>query len=346
MVIDPITKLTRCYCSVTVYMLFSFLGLFASGFWPEGISQANIISIVVWVVWLFYQVLWVGYGVYTLCQTGVGGAPLYSAPPFIGAGLYFTYILALAGYVGLWFAWDRGRLEIAVAMTGIVFVLLIVCCYLSIRGLRLHGDTLYRYGLDQHVRLTRGLVQNGVFMFTSWITVAVVFLISELLQLWGGASQEDAETIRLGILSAVFLIWIILDWCIFEHHLRYIFSPYIILLPMVIVLVVESFEAWDRNSIFEIVLIGVIALAFLIKLIMACSRISSLQDPVITSPLPAMSKSLSGSAVLVPSSVYGSASWPGAEHNVYSSIDRVPPVHTSRLVVDANSMPRAIQYRY
>ncbi len=239
-------------------------------------------TLLIWIPIYLWQVAWVCYGLYTLCQPGVGSwGYLYYSPPYMSVGMYVLAIVSLLLNVAHVFAWTWGRWDIALPLLALWTFALYITLYLAIRGIREYGLGLYNAGLEMHVALDRGLVQNGVAMFAAWTTIATLLSLADVLYTYAGVDWATAGSIALGILAGEMLIWFILDWFIFERHLRYIFTPYIVLVVFLVGSLVAHYNPWVTNTIITVVLLVVAAVAFLIKIIMATARICTSADPVL-----------------------------------------------------------------
>ena len=336
-VFERVSIVMCCKCVV------SFLSdLFMTGFvitFPEtgdSILAYPALWAVVWFLAPASQYPWVIYGLSTLCREGINKAPLYVGPSFIGSGVYFTFIMSLAAYVGWLFALDRQRLGIALALLVVLFSLLCSCCFLSIRGLRLHGDALYRHGLGRHLRLVRIMLQNGLAIFAAWTALRITLLIPRMLVDWAGMDTDLYPTVAYAITAAMFLVYLILDWFVLETHMRYIFSPYFMAVLVTLGAFFEIFQGWSRNEIFAIVIVGAIGLATFLKLIMAGSRISNLNDPVLAEDTALVSKMLQTAMNPAVQDPYASMQYaPGSYY--------FPPPYNLHSV---DKTPKSVAYQY
>ncbi len=169
----------------------------------------------------------------------------------------------------------------AFALLVLLVILLVTCVYFSIRGLRLHGAELYAAGLCLHVRLVRGLIQNGIMLYATWAAIWSVFALAGMLQEHWDAPREAAAEIIFAILLGKWVIFLVLDWYVFEAHMRYIFTPYFVMVAVSAGLFVANFDPWDIPTILATALLAVAGLSTLLKFIIAPIRICNCPDPVL-----------------------------------------------------------------
>ncbi len=195
--------------------------------------------------------------------------------------MYVFFILA-NGFSTAWiFVWDRVRPDISLALIALIPFTLYLSIVFSVRGLSRHGLQLYQSGYDVHIRLARGMIQNGMAFYATWTTIATLLNLSEVLQIYAGVDQELSVAIILGVLSAELILYLILDWCVLERYTRYIFTPYFVLVCALSGSVVEHFDRWTVRTIFLLVLLGVSIVAMLVKLTMAGRVIQTHPDHIL-----------------------------------------------------------------
>lgn len=151
----------------------------------------------------------------------------------------------------------------------------------ALRGVESQGLYLHLAAHHYRLNLIRGIVINGVTMAAAVFTMATLQSLGSLLQQYEGAPEGTADTLVLGITGAIFLVWVALDMIVLETYLRYVFSPYFVLLSSLVGIVVRIYNPWDRNTIFALALIGFVALGTVVKVILSGLRIYKFVDPVL-----------------------------------------------------------------
>ncbi len=196
--------------------------------------------------------------------------------------MYVFFILANGFATGWLIAWDRIRPDISLALIAMIPFSLYLSIIFSVRGLSRHGLELYQSGYDVHIRLTRGMIQNGMAFYATWTTIATLLNFDEVLRRYASLDGDLTATISLGILSGEVIIFLILDWCVLERYMRYIFTPYFVLVGALTGSVIQNFDpSWTTNTILIVVLLGVAALAMLVKFVLAGSRIQTQPDYIL-----------------------------------------------------------------
>ena len=77
--------------------------------------------------------------------------------------------------------------------------------------------------------MVRYMVQNGLGMYATWVTIATLLNLGSVITYWGGVPQSTSSTAMLSVLLAEALIYWILDNTVLDRWLRYMWTPYIVL---------------------------------------------------------------------------------------------------------------------
>ena len=119
--------------------------------------------------------------------------------------------------------------------------------------------------------LTRVLPMNGLCLYNTWTTIAVLINLTAAVQTTTSISDENMATISLTILLLALLTYFALENTILDNFgFRYVFTVY----PVVIWALAGVLEAhWgkigeERNNIYTLILLGIAIMMFAAKLIL------------------------------------------------------------------------------
>jgi hypothetical protein len=199
---------------------------------------------------------------------------VYVAYPVLPPILYVVFAFSLACNVSWLLIWDREYMEVALVFVNLMCCTLFICLIVSLRRLNEFGYVMVAHGLSREIWYVRILVQNGLGMFAVWSMVASMFNFGVVLTYRTGAKQEVASTVSLSIFTLEILIWWLCDNIVFEKHLRYLFTPYIIILISIAGIISKNYQHGDynTNTVYTVFLFGLVAVLTVIKVVIVTWR--------------------------------------------------------------------------
>ena len=139
---------------------------------------------------------------------------------------------------------------------------------LKVRPLFSFFPILYRTTLI----LYRAIIQNGIALHGTWVTIATLINLGIVISYTGGAPQPTASTVSLSILTCEVILYFILENFVWERYLRYTFSVW----PVVIWALSASINGnWDpekTNSVFSAILLALACVFFIMKIVLSVVR--------------------------------------------------------------------------
>ncbi|XP_071398108.1 uncharacterized protein [Centroberyx affinis] len=261
-----------------------FNGLAVVGIGPYLTTTANVSAVFdtqvtpsgwtfnIWAViytWLISMIIYI---LTSLCRKN-GYGFVYCSPSVLPYGFFISWCINMCFNIGWLILWDRGLM-----IAALVFLLLVICtnytmiCY-TCHGLHIYGAWLKKYH-KVDLWLLRVLVQNGVSIYATWTTIATLINLTIVLTYDANISPTDAATISLSILTAVLLVWFILENFVLEKHVRYILTIY----PVVIWALTGNLDknydaaAPSRNGIFIAVLLALACALFVMRIVLVVWR--------------------------------------------------------------------------
>ena len=220
-------------------------------------------------IWGFifaWQIIWMIYALTTICRVTEDGTPICQLP--IQTNLFYgIFILNSCLTVAWLFIWDRQHMGWAFLDLSLCALTLYTCIIITHRNLYRSIRILEQQGVTKDIWLIRFLVQNGIVFFATWVTIATLLNFGITLHYIWDVDLNLASTIPLACLSFIILCWFVMETFVLDKYIRYTFSEYIVLIVALIGSVVANYDLDTnyRNSIFLVVLLGVVGLLALTK---------------------------------------------------------------------------------
>jgi hypothetical protein len=221
----------------------------------------------------FWQSLWLTYGVTMVCRKTENGY-FYIEFPIIPPILYVVFSFSLACNISWLLIWDRKYMEVALVFINLMTCTVYICLIVSLRRLNEYGPYMARQNLHRDIWLMRVVVCNGLAMLASWGTVAAMFNFAVVLTYGTGARKDVAATVSLAIFTLEIASWWIFDNLVFERLLRYLYTPYIVLIYSIIGILHKNWNSANvsANNILVAILLVITSVLFIIKIILSIYR--------------------------------------------------------------------------
>ena len=231
--------------------------------------------------WTFYitpliygwQALWLGYGLTTICRRVEGGA-FYTSLPTQPPILYVVFSFSMACNVSWLLIWDRKYMEVALVFVNLMTCTLYICLVVSVRRLNEFGEVMCRLKLQKEIWVIRLLVQNGLATFATWGSVAAIYNFAVVLISNTGVNVDAGvgSTVSLTVFTLEIGAWWIMDNFVLEKYLRYLITPYLIILFSLVGIIEKNWDPSATNCIYTVTLALLVAVLFIIKVIMSFYR--------------------------------------------------------------------------
>lgn len=231
--------------------------------YPNPITPAGY-AFSIWSLIYLWMAAWILYFLINLCRTNIRG-PVYLNPPAASLPFLLTVFLANALNNTWLFVWDRE------CLTGAAIVLVSSSLVLYL-ALFLILTSVHRY-LAEFYKIARGdlwayriLAQNGVAIYTAWVTIAAQVNVCTALLYAAGMPSDTAIYICLSVLAFELLVFFALDVSLLEPYTRYVFTIYpVFIWALSAVLVANSDEPYSPQFIYSAVLLGLSVFLFITK---------------------------------------------------------------------------------
>ncbi|XP_046543439.1 uncharacterized protein LOC124253666 [Haliotis rubra] len=228
------------------------------------------------IAWFVYswQVSWIIYSLILVCRSSPH--PVLLTPLFLG-----IYIVALVLQIIINSVAFTDIVTVSFIALLLISVALFGCLALSYIALYQHGTVL----VQQHRRvddaLIRGLVQNGIALYATWTSMAA-FITMAVLMVYRSdptINQATASSVVLAFIAAFLVVYSITDLIVLDKYSRYTFTPYAVILWVLIGILVSLPATNATNFIFAAVLLGVAIVALSAKITLVVVRRKA--DPVL-----------------------------------------------------------------
>ena len=194
-----------------------------------------------------WQVAWLIYGISTIFRKTSYGY-LYVAPGHMHPSIYMVFSLNLLANIAWLLLWDRMLPAYALIMLVLSMITLYVCLGISYRRLHARGNVLKREEHMNDVWLVRILVQNGLAIYATWVTIATLLNLCVVMAYVGTVSQHVASTVCLSILLLLIVVWFFLDNFLWDVYVRYTVTPYFVFVFALIGTLVAHWNVDGSNS--------------------------------------------------------------------------------------------------
>ncbi|PIK46551.1 hypothetical protein BSL78_16586 [Apostichopus japonicus] len=211
--------------------------------------------------------------------------PVYLNPPVINYGFLSAYTLYLVIEFGWVFAFDaNAEIWTFVLIIGLQVTLYIamICYYIPVKKYTVQLAKTQRWNL----LCLRILVQNGVALHATWVTIATQISFSIVLVKLTDWGQTAACCFPLSILAMELILYFILDLIVFDKYTRYTFTTYPTAIWGLIAILVKNFEKDRPHMIFAIALLCTATIMCAVKVLVSIRRCKV--DPLDVKPVDQM----------------------------------------------------------
>ncbi|XP_071797339.1 uncharacterized protein [Asterias amurensis] len=245
------------------------LGWFLNGtgaisrLYPTEIAPAGW-TFTVWQVIHVFEGLFHIYVLTSLVRRNVQG-PVYRNPVLITPTMLLLYGLVVALNISWVFVYDRQYVPVACGLNALMPIALCTLLFLHHRKVDQNGFSMKQNHKCDLV-LVRIIVQNGMALYATWVTIATLLSLASVLIYWGDVEQSISCTISLSILLGVVLIYSVLENFVWDKYLRYTYTVWMIVIFALSGSIARNWNPEKRNSIYSAVLISLAAGLFVLKI--------------------------------------------------------------------------------
>ncbi|CAH1243970.1 Hypp7181 [Branchiostoma lanceolatum] len=239
-----------------------------SRFFPNEIGPSSW-TFDIWLVIYGWGFLWLIYVTVCICRKNSRGY-FYVTPELFPPAFYVTWYVNNFFVTSWVFMNDSQQRVGAVMLLALTAFSLYYMLYISYRRVDQNGPWLTE-NAPADLWLIRFFVHNGLAIYATWVTIATLLSFGTTLTYEGGYNNEDASTGMLALLTAIVLVWFVLENLVFERFCRYTLVPYVV---VVVALsgIIDKFIRFNgglekRNAIFACVLLGVSSFLLVVRFV-------------------------------------------------------------------------------
>ncbi len=177
----------------------------------------------IWGVIYTWQALWIVYGWSFVFRP--------SFPRSIVFLTYNFYTIASIFNIIWTYLWGNDYAQVGYPIIALFSIALYSTVFVQAMWLYEVTPTLLtRKGFKVDLYITRFLVLNGIFVYTTWLTAATELNFAILLQDYLEYSSQIASTVTLSVLTVVIVLYFVLENTILDRFLRFVFIVYPVLI--------------------------------------------------------------------------------------------------------------------
>lgn len=214
--------------------------------WTFGITWGTIFA---------WQAVWLLYSLSFLCRSDI----VVLTPVF-----FIFYNLANIGNASWVFVFGTEMINLAFAVLLLIQVFLCAALTVLYRQIRqLEGGKLPK---GDFIAI-QALIINGLAFYTTWVSIATLLNFGIVLTFTAGVEDKNSSTITLSILAVEIIVWYVMDLVVFNSMTKYTISPWVVLIVALVGSIDKNYVAYERNSIFTLVLLCVVAVLAFTRLV-------------------------------------------------------------------------------
>lgn len=237
------------YLSTTPTPLFPRTQVNVSREYPTEITPSDA-TFAIWGVIYLLQVAWSIYALTLNIRTDFGD--------ILPAKFFSYYILSSACNLLWLFAWARVQFGMSLALIFGIALCLVLSLICASSGL---FNYLKRFRSKKaspnlvDVWCVRILVQNGILFYATWVSIATCINLAVYVEYNLEVDGRKAATASLAILTALIILWFILENFVLQEYTRFIVAEYIVLIVALSGVVKAHWTDGHGNQAFDLALL-------------------------------------------------------------------------------------------
>ncbi|XP_072043829.1 uncharacterized protein [Amphiura filiformis] len=227
---------------------------------------------IIWPIIFLFQWAWMIYVLTSLCRRNQYG-PVFVSPPVVSPFVLWVYCVAIVMVTTWLFLFDQRLLVgafVVLAISTFLFLLTLISLHRSVDNFGMELQQCHKRDLWA----IRILIQNGIMLFFTWITVATHLALGSVMSYVGSVPQDITSTILLAMLGTIMLVYFFLENFIWERYLRYTYTFWTTVVWALLGIFVENWGL-SRNAMITLFLLLIAGILGLIKLALSIMRTRS-----------------------------------------------------------------------
>lgn len=227
----------------------------------------------IWGIIYLFHGNWILYAVLSLCRR-IKGAPAYLSPCILTLPIFLITLLNHASNIVWLFLWDRENILPAFVCLSLTAMSCFLALFVGYGRLDSVKEELEEEGRHVEIVFLRIFFFNGLGMYGAWTALATVLNLGSGLAyvLNPPVDQDTTAFICLGLIGALYLVFVITDLTILERFSRFTVSPYGLFLWALAGILSKNWDSEQTSSIVVAVMAGVGSLGLVLKLVVSFWR--------------------------------------------------------------------------
>ncbi|XP_072043830.1 uncharacterized protein [Amphiura filiformis] len=276
-IVITLSLITFLLFCVTVFFHFSAIqnatenGMFKNGIdtvsdkFALDITPADYTFIIQLAIIYIWQAAWIIYVLTSLCRRNQYGA-VFTNPPIVTPFFLMSFCLHLWLNIMWLFLFDSKLIVWSFICSFLMYFTLEFPVLMS------HHVAVHKYGkqLKKDHKVDRFairiLIQNGLALYRTWIVFATILNFCTVLTYEGNVTRSTSSTVGLVIVAVFVILDFIIGTTIWDKYQRYTFSNWGVYIWVLIGILVDNWDASNRNSVITLVLLFVCIIFVAIKI--------------------------------------------------------------------------------
>jgi hypothetical protein len=218
----------------------------------------------IWFAIAMWQILWLMYGVLTLCRRDTHtGRAMYCVPGCIPITTYSMFACTLIANVTMQAALSHGYLDLAFVLSILVALTLFFCIYIASRRLIEEIPDMIEADREAEITLMRGILHNGLGLYAGWAYFYVFLLMGKLMAYYGQVEHTTAGIVCLSFWVAFYVAALFLDIAKWDRYTRHLVTPYFVAVFVAIGLLEHNVDWYNMTSLSYVIVIIFILMTFI-----------------------------------------------------------------------------------
>ncbi|XP_070709427.1 uncharacterized protein [Pempheris klunzingeri] len=196
---------------------------------------------------------------------------MYTTPAVLPYGFHVCFIINICLNITWLFLFDRELLLPGLIISALMMLSDYMILFFSCHGLKIYGAWLNKHR-KADLWLIRILVQNGVAIYATWLTLFTLLNLTIYLQHQTDTSRCDCAVLALVLLLMKLLAWFLLENFYLDEHVRYIVTIY----PVVILWLTGTLSNYDSPGsyiyMFAAFVLGISCIIFVARIALVTWR--------------------------------------------------------------------------
>ncbi|XP_071849432.1 uncharacterized protein [Apostichopus japonicus] len=220
----------------------------------------------IWFVIYMWQAAWIIYVLTTICRQCCG-KPIYQLLNVVTSPFLAIFIVNQLLSLGFFYIYIMQMDETVTPMLSVfsLWVTVLLCLIIYHYQMAAVPPKL-ACQLRKDVTCLIVLVQNGLAMYLSWLTVADMLVLNSFAVYTVGVPMTMSSCLTLTLLAVIVTVYFFLELTLWRKYVRYTFTTYPTVMWGLMAITVDKWDPQNPTSIYVLVLLLVVSVYFFAKI--------------------------------------------------------------------------------